>query len=124
MSYDVHFCIDAGQSGEKPGIYDWESGEVSRNYTSNVGQMWAEAIGEKEDGEFMALSRVIKAHPVAEELRPFIERGVSMMSEAPEYFRQYNPPNGWGDYEGALEYLRWIAANCVKFPHAFVEVSS
>ena len=34
-----------------------------------------------------------------------VHPGVKMMAEAPEFFRQWNPKNGWGDYEGALGYL-------------------
>ena len=44
-------------------------------------------------------------YPMAEVL-PKIERGVRELTEHRERYLRYNPPNGWGSLDGALECLR------------------
>lgn len=34
------------------------------------------------------------------------------LRRAPDRYRQYNPANGWGSYEGALEFLNNFAGDC------------
>lgn len=38
----------------------------------------------------------------------------------PERFKAMNPPNGWGDYDGAVEVISALAAACAKHPDATV----
>ena len=110
MSYDVYFTADVG--GPEPvGIAD-------RNYTSNVSQMWWTALGCDK-----SLGDLLDEKPLASDLEPTIRRAIAEMMEAPAVFRAMNPPNGWGDYEGALDYLVWIADTCRAYPKARVEVS-
>lgn len=45
-------------------------------------------------------------------LRPLVEAGLADMRCRPEVYRAMNPPNGWGDYEGALEFTQWLAVMC------------
>lgn len=50
-----------------------------------------------------------KWYPMTEAL-PKIERGIRELAEHPEKYDRYNPPNGWGNLNGALECLRnWRA---------------
>ena len=41
----------------------------------------------------------------------------------PEHFRQLNPSNGWGTYEGLVEFVRGYIAACEDYPDADVSVS-
>jgi len=34
------------------------------------------------------------------------------LRRAPDKYRAMNPPNGWGNYEGALAFLDGLAADC------------
>jgi hypothetical protein len=34
-----------------------------------------------------------------------------------------NPANGWGDYDGALEYLRDLLIACAAHPKAEIHIS-
>lgn len=111
MSYDVTFVADVG-ADEAACLEDgW------RNYTSNVSPMWYEALGG------ITLGDLIDATPVAADLEPKIREAIAIMSEAPYHFRAMNPSNGWGDYDGALDYLKWIAERCARWPKARVEAS-
>ena len=48
-------------------------------------------------------------YPMTEVL-PRIERGIRELTENREEYEKYNPPNGWGDLDGALRCLRnWKA---------------
>ena len=110
MSYNVYFEIDTG-AGEVA-----EPRDGDRNYTRNVSPMWSAAIGEN-------LGDLINRLPAARDLLPRVQRGVSAMETSPETYRAMNPDNGWGDYDGALAYLRWIADMCRTHPACTVRVS-
>jgi len=98
MSYDVYF----------PG--------TSQNYTSNVIGMWHDALD-------MSLADLIQSFPLASDLGPKIRAGINRMEDDPQHYAAMNPANGWGNSEGALAYLRWIAEQCDEWPTAVVFVS-
>jgi hypothetical protein len=35
----------------------------------------------------------------------------------PEHYRQWNPENGWGNYEGALDFVRRLRDLCAAWSH-------
>ena len=39
------------------------------------------------------------------EAYPIVSNVVAVMEDNPDYFRKYNPENGWGSYEHTLEAL-------------------
>lgn len=49
---------------------------------------------------------------------------LSKMRADPAKFRAMNPANGWGDYDGLLQVLDRIHADCETFPSATVRVSA
>ena len=101
MSYSIHLQIDTG-SGEAMTVVEVGS------YTSNVGPMWCEALGGK-------LLREYKDAPCSEAAGPLAE-AVKRMEADPDRYREMNPKNGWGDYEGALDFLRRLAEACAQHP--------
>ena len=38
-------------------------------------------------------------------LRPIVRNAWMVLADNPRYFTTLNPPNGWGNYEGAVEFL-------------------
>lgn len=84
------------------------------NYTSNVSGMWTKALG------FPLRSLKGKR---ASEVLPELNRAVSHMVNNREEYIPMNPPNGWGDYEGALEYLRKLRDGCAANPDAEIHIS-
>ncbi|MDQ3573656.1 MAG: hypothetical protein M3404_01845 [Actinomycetota bacterium] len=121
MSYDIWLEADLGgserlQVTERPG-----------NYTYNVDPMFAEALGSTD--WLRTASEVLSKHQPA--LAIFrderagdcigrLKEAVVAMEADPERFRAMNPSNGWGNYEGALEYLRDFLAVCEEAPDAVV----
>ncbi|WP_407563347.1 hypothetical protein [Streptomyces sp. 184] len=107
MSYDVYLVIDTG-GPEPAAVVD------VGNYTSNVSGMWEDALG----------------YPLknlhgwqAEDARTDLQQAVHDMETHPEAYRAMNPPNGWGDYEGALDYLRRLGDACRAHPKTTIHIS-
>jgi len=83
-------------------------------YTYNVSGMFEKALGK----EIRALE-----HKTGAELESIFKTAVKNMEENPEEYRIMNPPNGWGDYEGALEILKTLRDWCKYAPKAFFGIS-
>lgn len=105
MSYDVDLTIDTG-SGEPVSVW-------SRNHTSNTARMWRAAGCDlaEFDGK------------PASELTPVVTAAITDMCAHPGAYRTMNPPNGWGDYESTLEFLRAIRDACMDHSLTTVRVS-
>ena len=84
-------------------------------YTHNVTKMWIKA------GVHHALydSQGKLAKDVIDDLR----KGADLMRENPNDYVLLNPPNGWGDYYGALSVLCRILDACERNPDAVIEIS-
>jgi hypothetical protein len=88
------------------------------NITHNLTQMASEA------GIYDCLWRpdehnMQKAHQI---IAPLSD-GLARMLANPDKYRQLNPPNGWGNYEGLVEYAKKVLCACIENPDADVEVS-
>jgi len=104
MSYDVYIHCD--QCGE-----DQTHGQ--NNMTSNLAKMWTAAGCPIKD---------LSGKPAFVFL-PHLEMAIHNLKADPEHFQQYNPPNGWGDYDACLSYLKWLAKACRRNLFATVSVS-
>jgi hypothetical protein len=138
MSYDVYFEIDTG-GGNVVTIDD-------RNYTSNVSPMWSKALalpekpwvrdgdqvmGHRPNGDGTWTTSPAMNHGVrllhdapASECAGILAAAVERMTSNPGEYRSMNPDNGWGCYEGALEFLRWMADMAAAHPRSVIRVSS
>jgi hypothetical protein len=110
VSYDVTF----GYPG--PRHLNTYPDDTDRNYTSNVSQMWAKALGD-DLGDL--INRLGERNGA---LTPILRAGVEAMEADPGAYQTMEPENGWGTYEGALAYLRWMLAMCDAVPEGWVEV--
>lgn len=139
MSYDVYFEIDTGGD---------ESTEVGWcNYTSNVSGMWSKALQLPEKPQFNddGTPRMCRSYDretkewreeqcnnwglgliheaPASEAAGILAAAVERMAASPEEYKPMEPDNGWGDYEGALEFLRWVAEMAAKHPATTIRIS-
>lgn len=89
----------------------------SRNITHNLGKM-AEAAGVYKHLWRPDEIGITKAGELIEPLR----KGLEQLRTLPETYRQFNPANGWGSYEGLLEFMEDYLAACEKDPDADIEV--
>jgi hypothetical protein len=89
----------------------------SRNITHNLNRMATEA------GIYEHLWRpdeicVTKAAQLIEPLKA----GLALLLAEPERFRDFNPANGWGSYEGLVEFVQEYLSACEENPDADVSV--
>lgn len=124
MSYDIWLEADLG--GKERASLDHDD---PGNITYNVDPMFALALGEPEAGVHSgadvvlhlkepALKRFIDK-PASEAVEP-LRRAVERMEADPAPYQALNPENGWGDYEGALDYLKRFLAACERHPKAVI----
>lgn len=52
-----------------------------------------------------------------------LEAGLALLQSEPDRFREFNPPNGWGTYEGLVDFVADYLNACKEHPDATVEVS-
>jgi hypothetical protein len=87
----------------------------SANITHNLGRMAREA------GVYDCCWRpdehgLTQAKQLIEPLRA----GIALMESEPERFKQYNPENGWGSYEGLVSWCKEYLIACEQYPEAEV----
>lgn len=58
----------------------------------------------------------------AEQLVGPLRDGLAALKKDPEKFKAFNPPNGWGNYEGFVRFVEDYLAACLRTPHATVSV--
>lgn len=103
MSWDVSLAIDTGV--ELTEVID------IGNYTSNVHTMYSEALG----FPFRDLHG-----KNAGDVVPLLDKAVNDMTRRPQHYEQFNPPNGWGDFDSALDFLSKLLSACKKHPKCTV----
>jgi len=79
-----------------------------RNITHNLIPMW------KKAGVYDALYNSDGKNP--EEFIEVLGRGMHDMRTNPEEYKKLNPENGWGDYEGAIDFLEEFNRACLDSP--------
>ena len=88
------------------------------NITHNLGKMASEA------GIYKHLWRPDELGITkAEELIIPLSEGLSRLEKDPEQFRKYNPENGWGNYDGLVNFVKSYLVACRENPEATIEVS-
>lgn len=106
MSYDVYLTADVG--GNRPATVfteDWYC-------ISNLAPMWRAAGADLADFDGRLASTCI----------PKLETAVCEMIKNPDKYEAMNPENGWGDYEGCLDFLRSLLRGFREYPKATVRI--
>lgn len=90
----------------------------SANITHNLNKMAEEA------GIYKHLWRpeeieITRAGQLLEPLR----EGLDRLKADPERFKKFNPPNGWGSYEGLTQFVESYLEACKENPEALVSAS-
>lgn len=111
MSYNISLYMSVDTGGSLP--VEVELADIG-NYTSNVSGMWTEALG------YRLADLKGKA---ARDCIPDLQRAVADMIADPGRYEAMNPPNGWGSYDGALDYLRRLRDACIAHPKASIYIS-
>lgn len=87
------------------------------NITHNLGKMASEAFlydccwRPDENG-----------YRLAKQLIGPLSDGLTLLKADPAHFKQFNPANNWGSYEGLIEFVENYLAACKQYPQARVSV--
>jgi len=60
----------------------------------------------------------------AKDLEKKIQTRLPRLQEYPDYFKSFNPPSGWGDYDTLVSFTKELLAACLKYPESKVSVST
>lgn len=58
----------------------------------------------------------------AGDLIPLLSEGLKRLQKDPNYYKIFNPANGWGTYETLVSFVECYLEACTKFPEATVNV--
>jgi hypothetical protein len=118
MSLDVsltrkyHVSYDNGATLEEK-----EELVFDANITHNLGKMASEA------GIYKACWRPEEIEATqAKDIINALEKGYENMKLNPEYYKQFDSPNGWGIYEHFLPWVEKYLKACKEYPDAYIEV--
>ena len=112
MSLDVDLMVM-----EPVSVYD-------ANITHNLGKMAGEVILENNLTLYQCLWRpeevgITHAGLLAE----YLDEGWNILISDPEYFKKFNPENGWGSYDGLCDFVYKYRNACWDNPDAQLRVS-
>ena len=118
MGLDVYLMVTKPVS-----VYD-------DNITHNLGEMARNVIlnDDKVDETELNLYDVLwrpdeQDFRYACEIVEYLHTGWRKLFANPEKYKQYNPENGWGSYEGLLEFVKKYHEACLENPDAELRVS-
>jgi len=110
MSLDV-YLNDPTATYETDSLY-WA------NITHNLGKMAGEA------GIYKALWRPEEIEAkYAKDIIEIVEKGLADLKARPEYFEQFNSPNGWGMYEHFVPFVEKYLEALKEYPDAEIYIS-
>lgn len=120
MSLDVYLSRKATEQQDCPhcGQPYYPDNTYHANITHNLGKM-ADAAGiygivwRPEENGITTAGQLIEP----------LEKAIADMKARPEYYEQFNSPNGWGTYENFVPWLDKYLAACKEYPDAEVEAS-
>jgi hypothetical protein len=98
-----------------------QGGESDEVYTANITHNLAKMAGEA--GLYECMWRPDEfGLTIASQLVTPLKRGLALLLSDPERFKAFNPPNGWGCYEGLVDFVERYLAACERYPTAAVRV--
>lgn len=103
MSYDIYLTPPKPQGVE------------IGNMTYNIAPMYNKAFGVDDWKKVVGGKR-------AGDVIPEIFFAHKDMKDNPEDYKPLNPKNGWGSYEGALEYLNKLLVGCCENPDCTIDI--
>lgn len=106
----------------------YEAEEWSANITHNMGEMASHVpinVGSRRGTLYDYVWRPEEQTPPLEttdELLPILNQGISYMVARRKDLLQYDPSNGWGDYDSFLMWLIQYKEACEDYPGCKIKV--
>ena len=112
MSLDFYLTKTLDLGGEEPYVVEIFHANITHNLTDMA----------HEAGIYGCLWRPEEFDLTqAKQLIEPLTKGLEELEKHPEKYKQYNPENGWGSYEGLVKFVRKVLAACEQYPLADVK---
>ena len=99
----------------------------SRNITHNLGKMASEVKIPYMAGTVTLYTILWRPEELqftkAREIADLLDGGWNILLSDPEKYKQFNPENGWGSYEGLCDFVYNYRNACWENPEAELSVS-
>lgn len=59
----------------------------------------------------------------AKDITELVKKGLKKLKAKPDYYKKYNPENGWGSYEGLVKFVEEYLEALEEYPDAIVITS-
>lgn len=111
--YSANITHNLGEMADRAGIYEalWRPHRLMKEYDVPEGDYNAE--WDFEDSVVITASDII----------PILEKGLEDLKSRPEYFKEFDSPNGWGLYIHFVPFVEKYLEACKEYPNSSVEVS-
>jgi len=112
LTFYLYKDVDCGNDNTRR-AYVYEN-----NITHNLGKM-ATASGlyhllwKPNENEFF----------LAKDLIEGLEKGIYTLKQTPRHFTQFEPSNGWGNYNNLLDFATSVHIACTEYPELRIEAS-
>jgi hypothetical protein len=123
MSLDVYLTVETPLrssgifvSSDPVRVIDDDDSETTEVYTANITHNLSKMATVAGLYEVLWKPNVSKAY----ELIVPLSTGLVELMTNPEKYKVYNPKNGWGDYDGLVEFMKDYLTACLKYPDATV----
>jgi hypothetical protein len=110
--YWANITHNLGEMADKAGIYEalWRPHRLKEGYNIPEKDHETEWKFEEENPS------------TAKDIIPLLEKGLADLKERPEYFEQFNSPNGWGTYKYFVPFVENYLKACKEYPDAIISV--
>jgi len=96
----------------------------SGNITHNLGMMANEVVLSNGLNLYQVLWRPDESNLIyARDIADLLDEGWNILMADPERFQKFDPPNGWGSYEGLEKFVYKYRNACWDNPDAELRVS-
>ena len=98
----------------------------SGNITHNLGKMASKVVLSPGQTLYQIVWRPDECAPPytkASEIAELLDEGWNILLSDPEKYKRYNPENGWGSYEGLVNFVYNYRNACWDNPDAELRVS-
>lgn len=108
--YSANITHNLGTMAGEAGLYEvlWRPHRLKEGYNISNDDYKAECKFEDEN--------IIIAKELIEPLR----EGLHKLKLDPDKYKAFNPDNGWGDYDGLVNFVEKYLNACYKYPNATV----
>ena len=64
-----------------------------------------------------------KGLELARDIADLLSEGYDALIDNPSFYKKWNPENGWGTYEGLLDFVQAYRDACIEYPEATLDIS-